>query len=138
MLQFDKLKLSKDHKDINEPYVINFLKNSYWAKDRSEESIALSLQNSFCYNLLFDGQQIGFARVVTDQVVFAYLMDVLVDPVFQGKGYGSYFIDQILTDPFLAKVARIRLATKDAHPFYHKKGFRNIKHPDFLMEKKNK
>lgn len=131
-----KLKFSTDLSDLNVPYVVNFLKKSYWAKERSEESIVLSLKNSICFSLLFEDQQIGFARIVTDQIVFAYLMDVFVDPLYQGLGYGSFFIDQILKHPVLSNVECIRLATLDAHPFYQKKGFIKIVHPEYLMEKK--
>ena len=135
-MNFDKLNLSTDPNDIDISFVINFLKKSYWAKDRTEASIRLSLKNSICFSLLLDEQQIGFARIVTDKVVYAYLMDVFIDPLYQGKGYGSYFIDQILLDPVISQVECMRLATVDAHPFYQKKGFINIKHPEYLMEKK--
>ena len=133
---FDRLKLSSNPDDMDMTYIVNYLKTSYWAESRTVASIEKSLKNSFCFSLLLENEQIGFARVVTDQIVFAYLMDVFIDPVYQGNGYGNYLLDKLLKDPILVNVECIRLATKDAHPFYLKKGFKKINHPEFLMEKK--
>jgi GNAT superfamily N-acetyltransferase len=37
--------------------------------------------------------QIGFARVITDQVTFAYLTDVYILPAYQGDGLGSWLTE---------------------------------------------
>ena len=37
--------------------------------------------------------QIGFARVITDTVTFAYLTDVYVLPEWQGSGLGKWLVD---------------------------------------------
>ena len=38
-------------------------------------------------------RQIGLARLVTDEVSFAYLTDVYIHADFQGKGLGSWLIE---------------------------------------------
>jgi hypothetical protein len=37
-------------------------------------------------------QQIGLARLITDQVTFAYVTDVYILEQYQGKGLGSFLI----------------------------------------------
>jgi len=130
-----RLKVSCEPKDLDEDYVINFLKTSYWAKDRSKASFRTSFQHSICFSLLLDEKQIGFARVVTDRTVFAYLMDVFIDESYKGLGYGSFLLEHILKSPELINVEGIKLATHDAHSFYLKKGFKPVSHPEYLMEK---
>lgn len=133
--RMNQLKVSCKPEDLDEDYVINFLKSSYWVKDRSTVSFRKSFQHSICFNLLLDGKQIGFARVVTDRTVFAYLMDVFIDESYKGLGYGTFLLEHILNSPELMEVENIKLATQDAHSFYLKKGFKPISHPEYLMEK---
>ena len=47
--------------------VVNLLRQTVWAKDRKKEAIIKSLNNSICYGAFTkNGQQVGFARVITD------------------------------------------------------------------------
>src|SRR5688572_22645651 len=64
----------KDRLDIG--LIHKFLGSSYWATGRSRQIVERSIAHSLCFSVYQDGQQIGFARVVTDRVVFVYLMDV--------------------------------------------------------------
>jgi GNAT superfamily N-acetyltransferase len=82
-----------------------------------------------------DDEQIGFARVVTDYVVFAYLMDVFIAENHRGKGYASLLIDAMMNEPQLQQVKIWRLATSDAHFLYEKFGFTALAHPEKMMEK---
>ena len=130
------LLISTDKNLLDVHYIYNYLSKSYWAKDRPKENVEKSIRNSLCFGLYFDGKQIGFGRVVTDYVVFAYLMDIFIDDRFQGKGYGSILMDHILDFPELKHIESWKLATLDAHEFYFKKGFRSLNNPKLIMEKK--
>ena len=46
-----------------------FLKSSYWGASRTIEQIERSIDYSICFGLYQDGRQIGFARLITDEVV---------------------------------------------------------------------
>ena len=127
--------VSTDQQLMDQNFIINYLKTSYWAKDRTVDSFMTSFKHSLCFGLFLDGVQIGFARAVTDVTVFAYLMDFFVVESHKGLGYGSFLLDQILRSPELVEVERFRLATRDAHEFYRKKGFDTIPNPENLMEK---
>ena len=127
--------ISTDKKELDLNYLHAYLSSSYWAKDRTKENMVLSINNSICFGVYLDNRQIGFARVVTDYAVFAYLMDVFIDDAYKGKGYGSILLEYILGLAEFKKVENWKLATLDAHNFYSKKGFRNLKNPNRIMEK---
>ena len=129
------LEVSTDRSKLDLDMIHRYLKKSYWAANRSFEEMRTSIDHSICYGLYLDKKQIGFARVVSDHSVFAYLMDVFILEEYQGMGYGSFFMDKVLNSAEMKNVEGVRLATKDAHNFYKKKGFRNISNPEKIMEK---
>lgn len=65
------------------------------------EIVERSFAHSLCFGVYEDGRQIGFARVVTDRAVFAYLMDVFVLPEHRGHGVGESLIRAVLDHPDL-------------------------------------
>jgi len=71
--------ISTDKSRLQFDVIQSFLANdSYWAKTRTPEQTRTAIENSICFGLYHDDQQIGFARVVSDQATFAYLGDVFV------------------------------------------------------------
>ncbi|KAI7971873.1 hypothetical protein EIK77_007472 [Talaromyces pinophilus] len=79
----------------------------YWTTSIPDQVLKQIIQNSFCFGLYKtpsnqqqeasaggkDYEQIGFARLVTDSVTFAYLTDVYVLPEYQGVGLGGWLLD---------------------------------------------
>ena len=94
-----------------------------------------TIDASFCFGIYLDDEQVGFARVITDYVVFAYLMDVFIDENHRGNGYSSILIEAMMKEPQLQQVKIWRLATSDAHFLYEKFGFTTLAHPEKMMEK---
>jgi len=111
------------------------LRETYWGKTRTLEQIQTTIDNSRCYGLYLGERQIGFARVLSDTVVFAYLMDVLIHKDFKGKGYSRKLLDFIFNDPEYRNIHRWNLATRDAHGLYEKYGFTAPGQPEVFMEK---
>ncbi|MGM8361594.1 GNAT family N-acetyltransferase [Flavobacterium sp. ARAG 55.4] len=124
-----------DKNKLDIPFIHDFLKDIYWSAPRTIEEIKVCVENSFCFGIYSDNQQIGFARVITDYVVFAYLMDVFIDEKHRGNGYSSLLIDAMMNEPELQNIKIWRLATTDAHFLYEKFGFKLLAHPEKLMEK---
>lgn len=117
------VRVSKDKKDIPLDMVVSFLNHdSYWAKNRSLETIQRSIENSLCYTAFLGEEPVGFARIVTDRAVFAYLCDVFILKSHQGKGFGKQLIQFIIDDPEL-KGLPLYLLTLDGHGFYRHLGF---------------
>ncbi len=127
--------VSTDKNKLDVPFIQNFLKDIYWAAARTIDEVQTTIDASFCFGIYLDEEQIGFARVVTDYVVFAYLMDVFIDENHRGKGYASILIDTMMKEPQLQQVKIWRLATSDAHFLYEKFGFTPLAHPEKMMEK---
>ncbi|WP_284652753.1 GNAT family N-acetyltransferase [Flavobacterium terrisoli] len=127
--------VSTDKSQLDVPFIQNFLKDIYWAAGRTMEDVQTTIDASVCFGIYLDGKQIGFARVITDYVVFAYLMDVFIDEQHRGKGYSSVLIEAMMNEPQLQQVKIWRLATSDAHFLYEKFGFTALAHPEKMMEK---
>ena len=126
--------VSADIKKLDMNTVFSFLASSYWAKGRSKNVIRKSIDNSLCFGLYHKDKQIGFARVITDYAVFAYLADVFIHEDFRGKGAGKTLLEEIFKNPDLKNVKKWMLATKDAQKFYEKFGFIQLKNPQKYME----
>jgi GNAT superfamily N-acetyltransferase len=129
------ISISTDKAKLDVPFIQHFLKDIYWAAGRTIDEVKRTIDASFCFGIYLDGKQVGFARVVTDYVVFAYLMDVFIDEAHRGKGYSSMLVKAMMEEPELQQVKIWRLATTDAHFLYEKFGFTPLAHPEKMMEK---
>ena len=132
------ISISTDKSQLDVPLIQFFLKDVTWAAGRTIEEVQTTIDHSFCFGMYLDDKQIGFARVITDYVVFAYLMDVFIDEAHRGKGYGSILMGAMMKEPQLQQVKIWRLATSDAHFLYEKFGFNPLAHPEKMMEKISK
>lgn len=131
----DMITISTDKTKLNVPFIQDFLKDIYWAAGRTIDEVQTTIDNSFCFGIYLNDVQIGFARVITDYVVFAYLMDVFITEEHRGNGYSSILMDAMMNEPVLQEVKIWRLATSDAHHLYEKFGFKALAHPEKMMEK---
>ncbi len=129
--------ISTDTAKLDIIMIQDFLSNrSYWAKGRSMETVRRSIQNSLCFGLyLQEGKQVGFARVVTDYAVFAWLMDVFILEEYRKKGLGKMLMKYIMEFPALQGLRRWGLGTEDAHGLYKQFGFTPLEKPQNIMEK---
>lgn len=134
MLQND-LHISADPSLLDLDFINGFITESYWAKGRTKEEMRRCMDHSLNFGIYLKGKQIGFARVVTDTVQFAYLMDVFIDPAYRGKGYSMVLLDHVFDHPELKYIRVWRLASTDAQWLYEKYGFGPLQHPEKLMEK---
>ena len=117
-------------------YIHNFLTNSYWGKGISKKRVEKSIENSFCFGIYKKGQQIGFARVITDFTIFGYIADLFVDKSQRGYGIGKQLVQSIVTHEKLKDLKRWHLLTDDAHGLYKKFGFNTPENPLKHMEKR--
>ncbi|MGH8237015.1 MAG: GNAT family N-acetyltransferase [Steroidobacteraceae bacterium] len=118
--------------DINAIHA--FRSQSYWSPGIPRAKVARAIDNSLCFGAFRDGQQVGFARVVTDKTTFAYLCDVYVLEVHRGRGLAQQLMDRVVAHPDLQGLRRMMLAMRDAHALYAKYGFTPLAAPDRMME----
>jgi N-acetylglutamate synthase-like GNAT family acetyltransferase len=130
------LRISADFDDIDLALVHGFLSGeSYWAAGIPLATLERALRNSICCSGHLDGQQIAFARAVTDQATFAYLADVFVVPGHRGRGHGRAIVDALMADPRLQGMRRWHLVTRDMQPLYAQFGFVLLSEPERHMQK---
>jgi GNAT superfamily N-acetyltransferase len=113
----------------------DFLSRSYWANTRPRETIAESIKQSECFGVYLNGDQVGFARIVTDYCVMYWLCDVIIDEVHRGKGLGKKLVETIINHEVFKDLRGI-LGTSDAHGLYEKYGFAKPPNPNMFMVKK--
>ncbi len=130
----DQILISTDKSLLDLDVIFNFLSSSYWAKDRTLSVMKKSIENSLTFGVYINGNQIGFARVVTDYATFAYIADVFILESYRGNGYSKELVKVIISHTDLKTVRRWMLATKDAHELYSKFGFRKLGNPERFME----
>ena len=131
----DDFIISDDKSKLDIKLIHNFLTNSYWAKGRTLNEVKRSIENSICFGIFSADKQVGFARVLTDFVVFAYLMDVFIIEEYRGKGLSKKLLQKIFSHERFKGIKKWMLATDDAHTLYEKFGFKVIKNPEKLMSK---
>ena len=127
--------ISTDKARLDVPAIHDFLANfSYWARNVPLSTVQKSIENSLCFGIYDGNRQVGFARVITDYAVFAYLADVFILEAYRGRGLAKWLIACIVSYPELQSLRRWMLATKDAHGLYAQYGFNPLSKPERFME----
>jgi nitroimidazol reductase NimA-like FMN-containing flavoprotein (pyridoxamine 5'-phosphate oxidase superfamily) len=122
--QLGELLISTDPARVDFAMVHAFLRDeSYWARGVSEQALRTALSHALCFGVYRAGQQLGFARVVTDFARIAYLGDVFITAQARGQGLGKLLVETVLAHPDLCSIERWLLGTHDAHALYTRFGF---------------
>ena len=129
--------VSTDVARLNLPSIHAFLSQSYWSPGIPFDTVQSAVRNSVCIGAYLDEEQVGFARMITDQATFAYLADVYVLEAHRGHGLSRRMMETITRLPELQGLRRMMLITRDAHGLYEKFGFRPLEAPDRFMERHN-
>jgi 8-oxo-dGTP diphosphatase len=130
LLSFDKDRLQVEK-------VVDLLaQQSYWAQGRPREVIETSIHTSVCLGIYQQGEQVAFARLVTDQATFAWLCDVIVAPEARGQGLGKWLVAASCHYADQLGIQQTLLATRDAHDLYaHYGDFRPLDVPEKWMSR---
>lgn len=129
------MEISKDKSRFDINMIHAFLTETYWAKGRTIDEVKTSMEHCLCFGVFFKNKQIGFARIATDFVVFAYVMDVFILPGYRGNGYSKQLMQAINEEPLLQSCKVWMLKTSDAHQLYRQFGYTELKHPEKVMER---
>ena len=129
------LEISDDKGRLDVPLIHRFLsEEAYWCLGIPLTTLQRAINHSLCFGAYLDGQQVAFARVITDKATFGYLADVFVLPEHRGRGHSKALVAAILAHPELQGLRRLSLATSDAHGLYAGFGFVPPRSPGSLME----
>jgi GNAT superfamily N-acetyltransferase len=121
-IEFGEYLISDNKSKLDLNVLHHLLKASYWAEQRSLETMVKSIENSLCVGVYLRDKQVGFARIITDGATIYWLGDVLVDEAHRGHGIGKKLIESIVNWDKLQGMGGV-LATRDAHGLYEKYGF---------------
>ncbi|MFF8397837.1 GNAT family N-acetyltransferase [Streptomyces sp. NPDC016172] len=109
--------------------------DAYWALGRPREKQDRAIEGSLNFGVYetVSGEQVAYARVITDRATFGWLCDVYVDPSVRGKGVGGALVGAVRDEMRQYGVRRVLLATHDAHGVYAKLGFAGLERPEHWM-----
>ena len=128
-------RISSAHHELDISLIHDFISHSYWGDGVPRAVVEKAIKNSLCFGAFTDaGNQVGFARVITDRATFAYLADVFVLEAHRGNGVAKKLIAHVAGHPDLQGLRRMMLATRDAHSLYAAYGFKSLANPDSFME----
>lgn len=131
----DEFLISADPARLDFDAICDFLTRAYWAQGRPRAAVERAFAHSLPFGLYDGSRQIGMARVLSDQAVFAYLMDVFIHEDYRGRGLGKWLVETVLSHPDVKNARRWMLATDDAHGLYARHGFTLLHEPTHWMER---
>ena len=130
--------ISFDPARIDRERVYDWLsREAYWSVGIDRSTFERALANSIVASAFSSGEQVAFARVVTDRATYAWLCDVFVAETARGQGIGKSLVAAIVEHPDLQGLRRWGLRTRDAHELYRRFGFTPLAEPQRAMERHN-
>ena len=126
--------ISTDPDRIDLVAVHAYLTRAYWSVGIPISTVRRAAAHSLCFGMYRDGEQVGYARAITDRATFAYLADVYVLEAHRGQGLGKWLIEQVLAHPDLLDLRRFMLVTRDATGLYARYGFQSPVDPSGIMQ----
>lgn len=113
--------------EIGADQVLELFAAAWWTAGRTAADVTGLLAGSDIVVAAVDrrsGRLVGFARVLTDDVCVAVVLDVIVAPDRRGSGLGALLMDAVVGHPRLAGVGSVELVCQpDLMPFYRRWGF---------------
>lgn len=101
--------------------------STWWASRRTESETRAILAGSNVVVAVVErasSRLVGFARVLTDSIYLAVILDVIVAPDLRGAGVGTTVMDAVLRHPWVADVRSAELVCQpDLVDFYRRWGF---------------
>jgi len=114
-------------------FIYELLRQTHWARNRPRDVFERAIKHSLCFGAYEGKRQVGFARVVTDHATFGYLMDVIVDPAWRGRGIARSLLKRVMEDAVVSSLRILLLRTETAHGLYRKAGFALAPNPQDVM-----
>ena len=127
--------LSDDKARLDIARIHGWLASSYWSPGIERALVERAIKGSHCLGAYRDGEQLGYARAITDYATFAWIADVWIDERVRGEGLGRRMVGWFVDHPAFAGIRRIGLTTADAHGVYEKLGFHGLLRPGNYMER---
>lgn len=129
------IELDDDKARLQVDRVHAWLASSYWSPGIELALVERAIAGSHCLGAYRDGDQVGYARMITDHATFGWLADVWVEESVRGEGVGRRMVRWFVDHPDFAGIRRLALVTADAHGVYEGVGFSALMRPERYMER---
>jgi len=107
--------------------LVRLYQEQWWTKGRTEDDVRRMLDHTdfiFGFCEANSGQLIAFARVLSDRIYKALILDVIVDRDHRERRLGTALMQRILDHPELRSVKHFELyCLPEREAFYEKLGF---------------
>lgn len=116
------------------PWVCRTLRAQYWGGWLTNDRIIGAMSRSLCFGVFRDemldggelvvcGQQVAFARVVTDGETLSTVTDVVVDEAFRNQGIGTLLMKSVMQHELVKDTICVLQAKPIAQTWYENFGF---------------
>jgi N-acetylglutamate synthase-like GNAT family acetyltransferase len=126
VMEMGRFLISTDRSKLDLDMIHKFLARSYWAAGIPRETVVRSIENSLCFGVYENANQIGFARVISDFATYAYVADVFILEPYRERGLGKELMASIMAHRDLQGLRRWSLGTRDAQGLYAQFGFKPV------------
>ncbi|HCT75619.1 MAG TPA: GNAT family N-acetyltransferase [Micromonosporaceae bacterium] len=118
----------QDHIETDRlPQLMELFGSAWWTTSRTIEDVEAMLRGSELVFALVDraaDRLVGFARVITDDVYLAMVLDLIVAQDARKKGLGAVLMDAVIGHPRLKSVRSVELVCQpELVAFYRRWGF---------------
>ena len=97
------------------------------------------INSKFVVSVYIDSKLIGFGRIISDGILHALIVDIIVLPEFKRRGIGTIIINKLLNIGYRNNIRDIQLfCVKGKKEFYKKNGFNERPNIAPGMELKNR
>ena len=109
-------------------------RNAFWAKSRTINDLKKCLANSDVIISLWVGNEIvGFGRALTDGIYRGFLWDIVIDHNYQGQGFGTLIVKNLLSSKKIKNTKKLYLMTTNKKLFYSQFDFKKVTSQDLLI-----
>lgn len=82
------------------------------------DTLYKSLDNSFIMVTAYDQSTLaGFGRIISDGIIHAYIVDIIIHPKYHGMGYGEYIQRELINKCKSFNIPDIQVI-RNADPIY--------------------
>ncbi len=127
--------------DIQKQDLLKLFETESWTKGRTLKDIEAAERTCLFFGVIEKATDtlVAFTRVLTDDVKYAYIHDVIVEENHRGKGLGRYMMEAVLSHPRFKNIVCFELlCLADNIPFYNKFHFQQLSHVFALRYDKRK
>ncbi len=108
--------------------------NAFWEKNRTINDLKKCLANSDVVISLWVGKEmVGFGRALTDGIYRAVLWDIVIDQNYQGKGFGTLIVNNLLSSKKIKNTKKLYLMTTNKKLFYTQFEFKEVTSQKLLI-----